>query len=260
MDMPKILFVNLWIFGLLALGATPTLAGGGRGTTDTGEPVPGPIGPPGLVGPTGPSGATGPQGLIGPPGPIGPPGATGPSGPQGLVGPSGPPGSQGLIGPPGAVGSVGATGPQGLVGPPGPIGATGAIGPAGPIGPAGSNGIGIQGIQGSPGPVGPVGPIGPAGPIGSDPRFGNNTNVAAEGRGRECTLGEIILSAGSVANGILANGQLLPISQNTALFALLGNTYGGDGRSTFALPDLRSAAPNGLTYSVCFQGIFPSRN
>src|SRR4051794_13041281 len=34
-------------------------------------------------------------------------------------------------------------------------------------------------------------------------------------------------------------GQLLPISQNQALFALLGTTYGGDGRSTFALPDLR---------------------
>ena len=38
------------------------------------------------------------------------------------------------------------------------------------------------------------------------------------------------------------NGQLLPISQNTALFALLGTTYGGDGKSTFALPDLRGAA------------------
>jgi microcystin-dependent protein len=35
------------------------------------------------------------------------------------------------------------------------------------------------------------------------------------------------------------NGQLLPISQNTALFSLLGTTYGGDGRTTFALPDLR---------------------
>ncbi len=36
------------------------------------------------------------------------------------------------------------------------------------------------------------------------------------------------------------NGQILPISQNTALFSLLGTTYGGDGVSTFALPDLRS--------------------
>jgi microcystin-dependent protein len=39
------------------------------------------------------------------------------------------------------------------------------------------------------------------------------------------------------------NGQLLPISQNTALFSLLGTTYGGDGKSTFALPDLQGSAP-----------------
>lgn len=38
------------------------------------------------------------------------------------------------------------------------------------------------------------------------------------------------------------NGQLLPLSQNTALFALLGTTYGGDGKSTFALPDLQGSA------------------
>jgi microcystin-dependent protein len=39
------------------------------------------------------------------------------------------------------------------------------------------------------------------------------------------------------------DGQLLPISQNTALFALLGTTYGGDGKSTFALPNLQGSAP-----------------
>ncbi len=39
------------------------------------------------------------------------------------------------------------------------------------------------------------------------------------------------------------NGQPLPISQNTALFSLLGTTYGGDGQSTFALPDLQGRAP-----------------
>jgi microcystin-dependent protein len=39
------------------------------------------------------------------------------------------------------------------------------------------------------------------------------------------------------------DGQLLPISQNTALFALLGTWYGGDGKSTFALPDLQGRAP-----------------
>ncbi len=40
----------------------------------------------------------------------------------------------------------------------------------------------------------------------------------------------------------LCNGQLLPISQNTALFSLLGTTYGGDGRSTFGLPNLQGNA------------------
>src|ERR1700758_5850158 len=39
------------------------------------------------------------------------------------------------------------------------------------------------------------------------------------------------------------NGQILPISQNTALFSLLGTTYGGDGKSTFALPNLQGCAP-----------------
>jgi len=39
------------------------------------------------------------------------------------------------------------------------------------------------------------------------------------------------------------DGQLLPISQNTALFSLLGTTYGGDGKSTFGLPDLQGCAP-----------------
>ena len=42
-------------------------------------------------------------------------------------------------------------------------------------------------------------------------------------------------------------------------FSLLGTTYGGDGRTTFALPDLRDAAPNGMSYMICDQGIYPSR-
>jgi microcystin-dependent protein len=41
----------------------------------------------------------------------------------------------------------------------------------------------------------------------------------------------------------LCNGQTLPIAQNTALFALIGTTYGGDGQTTFNLPDLRSRVP-----------------
>ena len=45
------------------------------------------------------------------------------------------------------------------------------------------------------------------------------------------------------AGWALCNGQLLPISQNTALFSLLGTMYGGDGKSTFALPNLQGCSP-----------------
>lgn len=57
--------------------------------------------------------------------------------------------------------------------------------------------------------------------------------------------GQIIRFAGNFAprGWAFCDGQLLPIAQNTALFSLLGTTYGGDGRTTFALPDLRSRVP-----------------
>lgn len=47
----------------------------------------------------------------------------------------------------------------------------------------------------------------------------------------------------------LCNGQLLPVAQNQALFSLLGTNFGGDGRSTFGLPDLRGRTPVGLSQS-----------
>jgi microcystin-dependent protein len=61
----------------------------------------------------------------------------------------------------------------------------------------------------------------------------------------ECGLGEIKIFAGNFAprNWMFCDGQLLPIAQNSALFSLLGTTYGGDGRTTFGLPDLRGRAP-----------------
>lgn len=55
-------------------------------------------------------------------------------------------------------------------------------------------------------------------------------------------VGETFCPRGWVA----ADGQLLPISSNTALFSLLGTTFGGDGRTTFGLPDLRGRAAMGL--------------
>lgn len=57
----------------------------------------------------------------------------------------------------------------------------------------------------------------------------------------ECLLGEVRWFAGNFAprGWAFAYGQTIPISQNSALFSLLGTMYGGDGRTTFRLPDLR---------------------
>ena len=58
-------------------------------------------------------------------------------------------------------------------------------------------------------------------------------------------VGEIRIFAGNFAPAgwMFCEGQLLPISENETLFQLIGTTYGGDGQSTFALPDLRSRGP-----------------
>lgn len=81
----------------------------------------------------------------------------------------------------------------------------------------------------------------------------------------EGTLAEIRLFAGNFAprNWAYCDGQLLSIAQNQALFSLLGTMYGGDGRTTFALPKLAppSDAPQRtMKYIICLQGIYPSRN
>ncbi len=58
-------------------------------------------------------------------------------------------------------------------------------------------------------------------------------------------IAEIRIFAGNFAprSWAFCNGQLLPVSQNTALFSLIGTTYGGDGRTTTALPNLEGRAP-----------------
>lgn len=101
-------------------------------------------------------------------------------------------------------------------------------------------------------------------------------------------LGEIRLFAGNFApkGWAFCQGQVLSISQNSALFSLLGGTYGGNWTTTFALPDLRSRIPMcpdtrdhedtgdtatfgadaskplrslGLNYIICIEGYYPSR-
>ena len=219
-------------------------------------------GVPGATGPTGPKGATGATGL------------TGAKGATGLTGPIGPTGPRGLTG---LTGATGPRGVAGIAGPAGPKGATGLTGPAGPTGPKGT--IGLTGLQGPKGATGLTGPLGPQGPKGDQGLPGTvnpipaNITALSNGLGTDgysgenfqfgdtCVLGDIILSVNAYGSGALpADGRLMPINQNTAVFSLLGTRFGGDGITTFALPDLRTFAPQGLQYSICVQGIFPSRN
>ena len=109
---------------------------------------------------------------------------------------------------------------------------------------------------------------------------------------QDALLGEVKLFAGTYApvDWLLCEGQELQISKYTALFAVIGTQYGGNGTSTFALPDLRDAVPIGvsktraqgsvlsenkinidptqssttlktvaLRYMICTNGIFPTR-
>ncbi|HPE96510.1 MAG: tail fiber protein [Chitinophagales bacterium] len=110
-------------------------------------------------------------------------------------------------------------------------------------------------------------------------------------KAQDAMLGEVRLFAGSFAprGWAFCDGQILNISEYSALFSIIGTYYGGDGRTTFALPDLRGAVPVGvglsngantldvgesvklgrdangvkglgMHYIICTSGIFPSRN
>lgn len=61
----------------------------------------------------------------------------------------------------------------------------------------------------------------------------------------ECYVGEIRMFSGNYAplGWLMCDGQLLSISENEVLYSLIGTTYGGDGRTTFGLPDLRGRVP-----------------
>jgi hypothetical protein len=176
-------------------------------------------------------------------------------------------------------------GPTGIQGPAGPVGATGPVGTtgaAGPIGPAGATGPkGSTGATGASGPAGPTGPVGPAGatgatgPAASVPanlttlsQHLSSNGVSYTGAetflspGGTCVIGDILLSVNGYFGGSLlpADGRILPIAPYTPVFSLIGTNFGGNGTSNFALPDLRPFAPQGLQYSICVEGLFPSRN
>jgi hypothetical protein len=107
-----------------------------------------------------------------------------------------------------------------------------------------------------------TGPAGPAGPSGTTGIFGTDTNKASapnSGTAEDEYLGQVILVAGSVLppGTVPCDGQILSIDTNTALFSLLGKEYGGNGTTTFALPNLKKSAPDGLTYAIAVTGIYP---
>ncbi len=227
------------------------------------ELTPGPQGEQGPIGETGPIGPQGEQGPIGETGPVGP---QGDQGPIGETGPVGPQGEQGPIGETGPVGPQGDQGPIGETGPVGPQGEQGPIGDAGPQGEQGPQGLdGLDGLPGTDGTTIVDGTIagdlltwdgnnwiaeGPAPRDNMQPFQAVNYIIALEGTFPSRSsinpfIGEIIMFAGNFAprGWALCDGQLLPVAQHTALFSLLGTNYGGDGRTTFGLPDLRGRAP-----------------
>lgn len=77
----------------------------------------------------------------------------------------------------------------------------------------------------------------------------------------EPTIGQIAIFPFTFApvNWLACDGRLLPISQNPALFSLLGNRFGGDGKTNFAIPNYANLAPAGSTYFIAIAGAFPQR-
>ena len=75
----------------------------------------------------------------------------------------------------------------------------------------------------------------------------------------EGTLGEIKYFAGNFAprGWAFCQGQMLSIASNTALFSLLGDRFGGDGRTTFALPKIEDL--NDCKAIIALEGVYPSR-
>jgi hypothetical protein len=172
----------------------------------------------------------------------------------GPAGPAGAKGATGATGPKGATGAAGPEGPKGAEGPTGMTGPKGATGPAGPTGP--------QGVQGPPGKG-----IVPANLTTLSGKLSSNGGVAFTGAEffvydvNLCMIGDVILSVNGYGQGALpADGRLVPIATYSAAYQLFGTNFGGDGVTTFGLPDLRAFAPQGLQYSVCLNGVFPSLN
>ena len=113
--------------------------------------------------------------------------------------------------------------------------------------------------------VGPEADTGPPSPIFASfrARFGAFRPLSGGSVSGSCLddryMGEVFLFAGSfVPEGAhAADGALLQISDNPELFKILGTQYGGDGNTTFALPNLTGLEPGGVHYLICTGGLMP---
>jgi len=219
---------------------------------------------------------------------------------EGRPGRDGLDGAAGARGSDGAPGPTGATGATGQVGPAGATGATGAAGPTGASGPAGQSVTAAAEPVGANCPTGGVKYTSASGShyvcngtsessatilskllavdgsgsgLDADTVDGFNvgalfgtgsqdTTIGASGGAADCYIGQIELTANTYPppGYMFAAGQTLAISQYQMLFSLLGVNYGGNGTSTFRVPDLRKQAPGGTAYILCYQGVFPSRS
>jgi len=106
----------------------------------------------------------------------------------------------------------------------------------------------------------PAGHPGNWAPLGPSSLFGSNSVTYTAGTGGAlCDLGTLLLTAANItpAGYVAADGTPLSIADNATLYALLGTTFGGDGLTTFALPDLRAVAPNNTLYLICVSGYYP---
>ena len=120
----------------------------------------------------------------------------------------------------------------------------------------GTTTFGIPDLRSAP----PLLPKGQAGEPPLPPSIYSIANVTGD-CSAEGILAEVKLFplAAAPKNWSLCDGQLLPIASNTALFSLIQLNYGGDGNTTFGLPDFSKLSPPGLEYFICTVGVYPSR-
>ena len=119
---------------------------------------------------------------------------------------------------------------------------------------------GLQGKHGKPGKPGRQGKRGLCGPRG---KLGPRGKQGPPGpSGSNSFIGEIRLFGGTFAlrDWAFCDGKVLKITDHTALFSILGTTYGGDGRTNFGLPDLRTHQPVSVNYIIALNGVYPSRH